>query len=347
MPTVVLGSNIFEVVPTVQASGNTGGDQLTISAGNTIPSIVGGAGAPSGTPTYGVGSLYVDTTNLVLYINTTGSTWASFVAPVATASSNSTIAASSTNASFFPVFVSATSGNLPLLVDAAWTYNPSTNTLAMAGELLLATGTATVTPVVFTSGTLNTTPVAGGMEFNGNELYFSAVASNRALVNTSYYFRNNAAVTFANSATTASWQGLTNGVTLQANTVYEFEGEFQLSTTGTTSHTESILMTLTTATVNNIGFSIERMTLTTTPTSTITLWSATAAATVVTAAITTAQTLLYRIKGTVSIATGGQFRPDLKFSAAPGATSTIAIGAWFRISQIGASGANSSIGTWS
>jgi len=77
MSTVVLGSQIFEIVPTVQATGSSGGDQLTVSAGNTIPAVSGGAGAPSGTPTYGTGTLYVDTTNANLYVNTTGSTWVS------------------------------------------------------------------------------------------------------------------------------------------------------------------------------------------------------------------------------------------------------------------------------
>lgn len=39
------------------------------------PAIVAGAGAPSGTPATGKGTLHVDVTNGVLYINTTGSTW--------------------------------------------------------------------------------------------------------------------------------------------------------------------------------------------------------------------------------------------------------------------------------
>lgn len=81
MATVVLGSQIFEVVPTVQATGSSGGDQLTISAGNTIPAIQGGAGVPSGASTYGVGSLYVDTTNSVLYLNTVGTTWVAITPP--------------------------------------------------------------------------------------------------------------------------------------------------------------------------------------------------------------------------------------------------------------------------
>ncbi len=67
MPTVVLGSQIYEIVPTVQATGGSGGDPVTISQAGNIPSVLGGSGPPSGAPTYGAGSVYVDTTNFVLY----------------------------------------------------------------------------------------------------------------------------------------------------------------------------------------------------------------------------------------------------------------------------------------
>lgn len=43
---------------------------------------------------------------------------------------NIAITASSTNASFYPTFVSNTSGNLPLLADGDLTFNPSTNVMA-------------------------------------------------------------------------------------------------------------------------------------------------------------------------------------------------------------------------
>jgi hypothetical protein len=57
----------------------------------------------------------------------------------ATNATNTTITASSTNATFYPTFVSATTGNLPQLVDTTLTYNPSTDTLVCAN----ITGTAT------------------------------------------------------------------------------------------------------------------------------------------------------------------------------------------------------------
>ena len=68
MPTQFLGSDSFTVIPDVN------GNPLTVSTGGTIPSVTGGAGAPSGAPTYGAGSLYVDTTNYNLYLYK-GSAW--------------------------------------------------------------------------------------------------------------------------------------------------------------------------------------------------------------------------------------------------------------------------------
>src|ERR1035438_2048090 len=68
MPTPFLGSNIFEVIPTIQAAGLTGGDPLTVSTSGTIPSLTGGSGAPSGAPVYGTGSIYYDITNYNTYI---------------------------------------------------------------------------------------------------------------------------------------------------------------------------------------------------------------------------------------------------------------------------------------
>ena len=76
----------------------------------------------------------------------------------ATNATNATIATDATNASFFPTFVSTTTGNLPLKVDAGITYNPSTNILScdVSGNL---TGTATnatnATKILATNSTTN------------------------------------------------------------------------------------------------------------------------------------------------------------------------------------------------
>lgn len=161
------------------------------------------------------------------------------------------------------------------------------------------------------------------------------------------YYRKNSAITLASSTANQSWLGLTNGVTVAANTIYEFEGNFELTTSGTTSHTERLLFGLTTATVTNITWTVTRYTNSTTATAAINNTFTAATTQTVTSAITTAQDVGYYIKGTVSFGTGGQFNPQFSFSAAPGGTSTITLGAYFKMKILGTTGGDVSNGTWS
>ena len=53
------------------------------------------------------------------------------------------------------------------------------------------------------------------------------------------------------------------------------------------------------------------------------------------------------IRGTVSVNAGGTFIPQYTLSAAPGGAYSTQPGSYFKISPLGASGSNTSIGTWS
>lgn len=162
----------------------------------------------------------------------------------------------------------------------------------------------------------------------------------------SLYYRKNTATTLTSATGNQSIFGLTSGVTVAANTTYLVECEFELTTTGTTSHTESFGFTLATATVTNMGVTINRLAATTTS-SALGGYLTSVTPVVVTGALTTAQTVTYRIKGTVAFgATGGSINPVIAFSAAPGGTSTIVLGSWMRLTPVGATGANVVIGTW-
>lgn len=165
--------------------------------------------------------------------------------------------------------------------------------------------------------------------------------------NSYLYYRKNTATTLASSTAAQSWLGLTSGVTVAANTVYSFDGFFELTTSGTTSHTEGLLFGLTTATVTNITWHVIRTVNTTTATAPQNNTFTAATTGVVTGAITTAQDVCYRISGTVSFGTGGSFNPQIIFSAAPGGTSTVTLGAYFEMKPLGTTGGNVSNGTWS
>jgi hypothetical protein len=68
---------------------------------------------------------------------------------------------------------------------------------------------------------------------------------------------------------------------------------------------------------------------------------------VVSGAMTAAtKTMVLRVAGTISINAGGTLTPQYTLSAAPGGAYTTQAGSYFLIYPIGASGANTSVGTW-
>jgi hypothetical protein len=171
------------------------------------------------------------------------------------------------------------------------------------------------------------------------------------LVQAQQYYRLNSGFVGANSNTAQPMFGV--GVTLVANTVYEFEIMFvAVKTAGTTSHTIS-LQFAGTATLNNIlynGFAmadnsnIPYARIVNTQT---TFASNSANALAITGAITAAtHNCYFTLKGTVSVANGGTFIPQYVLSAAPGGAYTTQAGSYVKISALSASGSNTSIGTW-
>ena len=213
-------------------------------------------------------------------------------------------------------------------------------------HLKAGTATASTAPLKLTSGTNLTTAEAGAVEYDGSLLYMTPTGTARALAQTAYYYRKNTVTNLNNVTGAQSWLGLTSGVTLAANTIYDFEGEFLLTTTSATNHIESLGFALTTATVTNIGYSVVRMPSSTAATAPWQAYLTAATATAVTGNVATS-IVTYRIKGTMAIGTGGQVNPQITFgTAAPGAGSTISLGAWLSFIPIGVTGSNVSIGTW-
>lgn len=188
--------------------------------------------------------------------------------------------------------------------------------------------------------------VAGGLEYDGGAFYGSAVAGQRALVPSEYYYRNNATATIANIAGLSAWLGV--GVTLQAGKTYHFVGAFRMSrAAGAVSHTVTLGFGGT-ATLSDISYIAQSSTTTGDVIGAVsTKQIASAAATPVTAASTVAtENNVISIEGTVRVNAGGTFIPQAGFSAAPGGAATVAIGAWFSIKAVGDAAANINIGNW-
>jgi len=163
------------------------------------------------------------------------------------------------------------------------------------------------------------------------------------------FYRLNSDLVGANVNTAQSILGV--GVTLIGSTVYQFEAVYALSkTAGTTSHAYGLGFGGT-ATINNIGYDVQGLFKTGAfagGAPDMALYIQTATNTAVTGPLALAGLQFFcLIKGTVSVNAGGTFIPQYTLSAAPGGAYTTAIGSYFKISPLGASGSNTSIGTWS
>jgi hypothetical protein len=214
----------------------------------------------------------------------------------------------------------------------------------------IAAGTTTTPAVLLTSGTNLTSATAGAIEYDGKVVYGTPIGTQRGIVPTQQYYRLNATVAGADVSTAQSIFGV--GVTLSASTVYEFEMVFALAkTAGTTSHTVGCGFGGT-ATINNIlstfivnpsaaGSAIPTgSTSQIAVTNSVSNFSLTIAITLATA------TVMFVVKGVVSINAGGTFIPQYTLSAAPGGAYSTAAGSYIRINPLSASGANTSVGTW-
>lgn len=226
--------------------------------------------------------------------------------------------------------------------------SPTITTPTLTGAILAA-GTTTVVPLDFTAGTLATTPIAGGFEYDGLVPYFTPQSTQRGVMPAGQLYRLNSTVVGANVNTAQSVLGV--GVTLSASTVYAFEAMYILiKTAGATSHSIGYGFGGT-ATVNNASWwavaSLNASSAAPINTNVFAGFAQALTNTTFTTAfgVATAWTAI-RISGTVSINAGGTFIPQYTLSAAPGGAYTTQIGSYINIYPIGTSGANTSVGTW-
>jgi hypothetical protein len=203
--------------------------------------------------------------------------------------------------------------------------------------------------IVLTADTLAST-TAGAFEYDGKVAYVTPQSTQRGVILGAQFFRLNSDLAGSNVSTAQSILGV--GVTLSSSTVYAFEAVYAgFKTAGSTSHSIGFGFGGT-ATLNNIyylgygnntGGPIPSKVTTTITQSYVN----TATNTQFIDATTTASVVYYaRLFGTVSINAGGTFIPQYTLSAAPGGAYTTSAGSYFMIYPIGASGANTNVGTW-
>ena len=269
-----------------------------------------------------------------------------------TFSSTQTITALTVNANTGQSIVSAAT-TLPARQAGGYIYRLSNTTWYPYESVptnTLGAGTTTFAPLIFTSGTNLTSATAGAIEYDGKVIYGTPIGTQRGIVPTQQYYRLDSALAGANATGAQNVFGV--GVTLSANTVYEFSMYFILNkTAGVTSHNLSFGIGGT-ATLNNIlyggvwngGAGTFSSGVTTSP-ATIDA-NSTSVIQLVGAATSAGRYLTMSISGTVSVNAGGTFTPQYTLSAAPGGAYSTAAGSYIRIAPVGASGANTSVGTW-
>lgn len=194
------------------------------------------------------------------------------------------------------------------------------------------------------------TAAAGAFDYDGKVFYVTPQGTQRGVVPGAQFFRLDAGLTGANVNTAQSVFGV--GVTLSSNTVYAFEAVQALGkTAGTTSHSVGLGFGGT-ATVNNIAYggilTLNNSAFSTDGAAVVGIYVQTASNTTFSngASASASQYKTYTLKGTVSVNAGGTFIPQYTLSAAPGGAYTTALGSYFMIYPIGASGANVNVGTW-
>lgn len=201
------------------------------------------------------------------------------------------------------------------------------------------------------ANTALSTASAGTLEYDGGELYFTPLGTQRGLIPGMQFFRLNSALVGANVNTA---QNIFNvGCTVSSNTVYKYEIRATLTkSSGTTSHALQFGFGGT-ATVNNI-YSDCRVTFTSTGVNAAISGSTTQGAvstqagfvTVTSSSATSTLLCSMYISGTVSINGSGTFIPQYQLTAAPGGAYTTLAGAYVIVYPLGAAGSNISIGTW-
>jgi hypothetical protein len=225
----------------------------------------------------------------------------------------------------------------------------SVSNKTLAAGTLVGAGTSTLVPIDFASGTLVTTPIAGAFEYDGKLPYFTPQGTQRGLMPAGQFYRLNSAIVGSNVNTAQSIFGVS--ATLSASTVYAFEGfVMYVKTAGTTGHTVGLGFGGT-ATVNNAAFggiaSASGGSSAPINTNVFCGFTQSLANTAFTTSLTSANIWhSVRFWGTVSVNAGGTFIPQYTLSAAPGGAYTVQIGSYINIYPVGASGANTSVGSW-
>lgn len=217
-------------------------------------------------------------------------------------------------------------------------YISNTNgvTIVQNGSQFTSGSLTSIPPIQITSSSnVLTTPAVGSLEFDSRALSFTTntAASSRGPIAVNLFTSNTGTTTLSNVATAQNIFPSTNQtINLAANTTYEMEMWFSISTTGATSNLLSLGFAITgTLTIGYMVHVSQNANTAATITAASSLWIATNTSTAITPAVATSTARQVFVKGLVRSVTAGTFIPQITYSAAPGAAPTIAPNAYIKL----------------
>jgi hypothetical protein len=330
---IVAGTNV-----TISPTGGTGVVTINATSGSTgaysRTSYIASAAQTSFTVTYTVGLLAIYVNGVLLsgadYTATNGT---SFVLNTACNSGDIVEALAFNSYSVAGAVTSFSAGTTGLTPSA-----PAVGAVTLAGTLAVANG-----------GTGSTTATGSGAVVLANSPTLITPYAGAGLIPGELVYRLDANRTASLVTTAQSVFGV--GVTVTGSTVYQFEALYVVSKTGGAAGITSISFGGT-ATVGNIGYEMLRyfdatgFNTVNTPPASYNYFVVATAVTSMTTSATAATSQLYKLRGMVSFSAGGTFIPQITTSTAAAGTLTIQANSYFKLSPLGASGANTNIGAW-
>lgn len=216
----------------------------------------------------------------------------------------------------------------------------------LTSELILATGSASVTPLNFPAGTLNTTPVAGDMEFDGSVFYGTVGANNRGVIASEYFvvLQTNNTLTSQTAVQPlfdGGGTGLTAGALSLGTGTFFFECTYYLTSLSTSSGSFGFALGGTATKTYQYEAAGKKSALATAAAGSMTF--NTGPNTTLVAASTT-NTGYVKITGTVDITVAGTIIPQISLTVA--AAAVVNTGSYFRIRRMGSSTV-ATMGNWS
>ena len=222
----------------------------------------------------------------------------------------------------------------------------------VVGFVRPTSGSASQAPVVFSSGTNLSVPVAGAFEYDGVVFYSTPQATAQRGVVPSMHVLALSADYLANDSSAAQkvfdvGTGSAGTITLSGSTTYMFEGTYYITRAlGTNSHTTSLLFSLSNA-LTSITYYIDSTTSTGAALTAVNrIYATSVNATVATgASISATENLVFTIKGILRTNASTTLQPEFQYSSAPGGAPTVLKNSYIRFVPVGTSSVTT-VGNW-